>query len=98
MMQLFTFFQSRCRANLRVVVCFSPIGDGWRTRLRQFPSLVNCCTIDWYTAWPADALSAVATRFLSSIADLADTVRQACAAMCQAEQSLLTHLGRGLGV
>jgi dynein heavy chain, axonemal len=36
--------------------------------LRQFPSLVNCCTIDWYTPWPADALSAVATKFLAPIA------------------------------
>jgi len=33
----------------------SPIGDAFRTRLRQFPSLVNCCTIDWFTAWPQDA-------------------------------------------
>lgn len=39
-----------------------------RERLRQFPSLVNCCTIDWYTAWPADALSAVATKFLTPVA------------------------------
>ncbi|CAJ1405692.1 unnamed protein product [Effrenium voratum] len=65
------------------VVCFSPIGDNWRTRLRQFPSLVNCCTIDWYTAWPADALMAVATKFLSSIPDLDDEVRQNCVEMCQ---------------
>jgi dynein heavy chain, axonemal len=39
-----------------------------RERLRQFPSLVNCCTIDWYTPWPADALSAVATKFLAPVA------------------------------
>jgi len=23
-------------------------------RLRNFPSLVNCCTIDWFTNWPAE--------------------------------------------
>ena len=34
----------------------SPIGDAFRSRLRKFPSLVNCCTIDWFQSWPADAL------------------------------------------
>ena len=26
----------------------SPIGDAFRNRLRMFPSLINCCTIDWF--------------------------------------------------
>ena len=26
---------------------------------RMFPSLVNCCTIDWFTEWPHDALEKV---------------------------------------
>ncbi len=30
------------------VLCFSPIGDSFRDRLRQFPSIINCCTIDWW--------------------------------------------------
>jgi hypothetical protein len=25
----------------------SPVGNAFRERLRKFPSLVNCCTIDW---------------------------------------------------
>ena len=43
----------------------SPIGAGFRNRCRMFPSLVNCCTIDWFNAWPADALFSVAQRLLS---------------------------------
>jgi len=27
--------------------------------------LVNCCTIDWFTIWPEEALEAVADRFLT---------------------------------
>ena len=38
---------THCAQNLHVVLCFSPIGSAFRERLRQFPSLVNCCTIDW---------------------------------------------------
>ena len=26
----------------------SPVGDAFRSRCRMFPSLVNCCTIDWF--------------------------------------------------
>lgn len=32
--------------------------------MRVFPSLVNCCTIDWFTAWPDDALLRVAENYI----------------------------------
>ncbi|XP_078059400.1 dynein axonemal heavy chain 12 [Mustelus asterias] len=64
---LFAFFVSRCRENLHVVVAFSPIGDAFRNRLRQFPSLINCCTIDWFQPWPEDALERVANTFLETL-------------------------------
>lgn len=37
----------------------SPLGDAFATRLRMFPSLVNCCTLDWFSEWPIDALIGV---------------------------------------
>ena len=43
----------------------SPLGDDFRRRLRMFPSLVNCCTIDWFLPWPEDALRSVAHRALT---------------------------------
>lgn len=45
----------------------SPIGDAFRNRLRMFPSLINCCTIDWFHAWPNDALEMVAHKFLEEV-------------------------------
>ena len=45
---LFNMFIDRVRQQLHVVLAMSPIGDTFRTRLRMFPSLVNCCTIDWF--------------------------------------------------
>ena len=45
---MFAYFVSRCRTNLHLIIAFSPIGDAFRNRLRQFPSLINCCTIDWF--------------------------------------------------
>ena len=40
----------------------------------MFPSLVNCCTIDWFTEWPGDALEKVATKFLEDM-DMDDEVK-----------------------
>ena len=58
------------RENLHVVLAMSPIGAGFRNRCRMFPSLVNCCTIDWFNAWPEDALYSVAHRLLNDKAEL----------------------------
>ena len=60
-LSLYSRFISQVRRNLHIVLAFSPIGEAFRTRMRQFPSLSNCCTIDWYDPWPAEALCSVAT-------------------------------------
>lgn len=49
---LFNMFIERCRNQLHVVLAMSPIGDAFRVRLRKFPSLINCCTIDWFQVLP----------------------------------------------
>ena len=35
--------------------------------MRQFPSLINCCTIDWFQPWPEDALERVAFKYLEHV-------------------------------
>ena len=57
---IFSQYVSRVRNNVHVCFCMSPIGEAFRTRLRMFPSLVNCCTIDWFMPWPEEALKSVA--------------------------------------
>jgi dynein heavy chain len=64
------------------VLAMSPIGTGFRNKLRMFPSLVNACTIDWFTEWPEDALEKVATNFLEEM-EMTDDVRKRCVIMCQ---------------
>ncbi|XP_060806154.1 dynein axonemal heavy chain 1-like [Amyelois transitella] len=70
---LFACYQRRVRSNLHVVVVMSPVGEIFRARLRQFPSLVNCCTIDWFSEWPKSALESVATHFFGEMTELQTT-------------------------
>ncbi|ESP01004.1 hypothetical protein LOTGIDRAFT_225521 [Lottia gigantea] len=98
---LFAFFVNRCRENLHIMIAFSPIGDAFRNRLRQFPSLINCCTIDWFQPWPEDALERVANKFLED-ADIEDEEKKASVHLCkyfhqstrELSESFLADLGR----
>merc|ERR1719379_2376249 len=56
---VFAFYIRRVKACVHVILAFSPVGDAFRTRLRMFPSLVDCCTLDWFAEWPAEALYSV---------------------------------------
>lgn len=64
---LWNFFIDRVRCNLHIVLAMSPIGDTLRNRCRMYPGLVNCCTINWFHTWPAEALQEVAMKFLAQV-------------------------------
>ncbi|KAF6775711.1 hypothetical protein AHF37_04900 [Paragonimus kellicotti] len=58
--EMFEFYQERVRANLHVVLCFSPVGDGFRKRAINYPGILAGCVIDWFSEWPEEALLSVA--------------------------------------
>ena len=68
--EIMNVFEDCAKNSIHVVLAFSPIGEDFKRRLRMFPALVNCCTIDWVLPWPAEALQSVAEFFLSKIDDL----------------------------
>ena len=59
----FTFVE-RVRNLLHIVLCMSPVGDNLRIRCRKFPSLVDCCTLNYFSEWPKEALISVANQLL----------------------------------
>ncbi|RYH30569.1 hypothetical protein EON65_04765 [archaeon] len=63
-LNIFSQYLLRVRKNIHLCVAMSPLGEAFRNRLRNFPSLVNCCTIDWFTNWPAEALQSVGLSIL----------------------------------
>ncbi|XP_038570255.1 dynein heavy chain 6, axonemal isoform X1 [Micropterus salmoides] len=80
--EVFQFFISRVREKLHIVVCMSPVGDAFRSRCRMFPSLVNCCTIDWFVQWPREALLSVSEAFFQNVDFGSEEMKQSFSAMC----------------
>ena len=66
---VYQFFVQTVRDSLHIVLSFSPVGSTFRNRCIQFPSIINCCTIDWFNVWPDDALNSVAERYLNTIGE-----------------------------
>lgn len=81
-MALYNIFIERIKKNLHIILTMSPIGSAFRNRIRMFPSLINCCTIDWYTLWPEAALERVARTFLKDL-DIDFQLREKCVQICK---------------
>ncbi|XP_066581161.1 dynein beta chain, ciliary [Prorops nasuta] len=73
------FFIDRVRRQLRVVLCFSPVGSTLRVRSRKFPAIINCTAINWFHEWPQEALISVSQRFLEELNEIPNSYRQSAA-------------------
>ncbi|KAL6263152.1 hypothetical protein P5V15_005953 [Pogonomyrmex californicus] len=73
------FFIDRVRRQLRIVLCFSPVGSTLRVRSRKFPAIINCTMINWFHEWPQEALMSVSKRFLQELKELPETYRESAA-------------------
>eukprot|EP00966_Prymnesium_polylepis_P021841 501924-Prymnesium_polylepis.1 len=79
---MYNTFVKRVRDNLHLCICMSPLGEAFRSRLRNFPSLVNNCTIDFFAEWPEEALRSVAKNTLDTIELGDDKVKEGLTVMC----------------
>ncbi|XP_004691642.1 PREDICTED: dynein heavy chain 6, axonemal [Condylura cristata] len=80
--EVFQYFISRVRQKLHIVLCMSPVGEAFRSRCRMFPSLVNCCTIDWFVQWPKEALLSVSKTFFSNVDIENEELKEKLSQMC----------------
>lgn len=60
---------NKVKKNTHIVMAMSPLSTEFATRLRMFPALINCCTLDWFTEWPDEALTGVARRKIDDYVD-----------------------------
>ncbi|XP_031787006.1 dynein heavy chain 1, axonemal isoform X2 [Nasonia vitripennis] len=101
---LLAAYQKSVRNNLHMVVSMCPVGEQFRARIRQFPALVNLCTIDWFDPWPDSALQRVAMHFLQNVKDegitdevltsIVDTCQFMHSSVVEASQCYLQELNR----
>ncbi|XP_006738893.2 dynein heavy chain 6, axonemal [Leptonychotes weddellii] len=80
--EVFQHFISRVRQKLHIVLCMSPVGEAFRSRCRMFPSLVNCCTIDWFVQWPREALLSVSKTFFANVDAGKEELKEKLSLMC----------------
>ena len=52
---------------MHIMLVLSPVGDQFRTRIRTYPNIINCTTLNWMKQWPEEALSAVARKFINEL-------------------------------
>jgi dynein heavy chain len=62
---LWAKFVNNVKKYLHLAICMTPIGDEFRLRIRNFPALVNCCSVMWVLPWGSESLNAVAQHFLN---------------------------------
>lgn len=79
---VFNYFINRCKQNLHICLCFSPIGSTFRNRLRLYPSMINCCTVDWFDDWPKEALEIIGHKYLDKV-DVPKEIKNATVIVCQ---------------
>ncbi|ETM55018.1 hypothetical protein L914_01719 [Phytophthora nicotianae] len=89
--QLQEFFYDRVRSNLHLILAFSPVGGDLRIRCRNFPSLMSCCTMNWFHPWSKEALVDVSLNFLQDV-DLSTRAIQenVCHHMAELHMSVTT--------
>jgi dynein heavy chain len=46
------------------------MGEKFQKRAQNFPSLFNECSINWFLAWPEEALVSVAEKFIADFDEL----------------------------
>ena len=57
----------RIKKNAHIILCMSYVGDTLRKRVRKFPALLTCTSIDWFHSWPESALESVARRKIEEL-------------------------------
>ena len=94
-MNMFMAYLKRVMKNIHMVVAMSPLGEVFRSRLRNFPSLVTCCTLDWFSEWPEEALLGVGKgQIMSRDIDLGDDLNNCVEIFKCIHQSVETMSGK----
>jgi dynein heavy chain 2 len=69
---LFSYFTSRVRLNLHVVLSMDPGNTEFKMRCESNPGLFNHCSIQWMDQWSMEGLTAVPNALLKEVMDASE--------------------------
>jgi dynein heavy chain len=75
------WFFNNIKDSLHLSICFSPLFKFFKDFLRNYPALINSCTIDWFMPWPVEALNEVAVKYVGQL-DIDEERVQPIATVC----------------
>ncbi|EAY19693.1 Dynein heavy chain family protein [Trichomonas vaginalis G3] len=92
---IYNLFIQRVKSALHIVIALSPIGEAFRRRLRMFPSLVTCTSIDWFSDWSKDALFSVAQEFFADTFPN-EKLQEVCSNFCVTAHTSVVEMSKEL--
>lgn len=60
------YLYQQISCGLHIVLCMDPSSEAFRSRVLQFPAIINCTTAAYFEDWPPSALQNIADRFIAS--------------------------------
>ena len=84
----YDLFVENTKSNLHILFCTSPVGENLRMRMRKFPSLINCCILDWFMPWPLKALESCCKKTFNNLKYEEDIKTKLVKLVCEAHSSV----------
>ena len=84
----YDLFVENTKSNLHILFCTSPVGENLRMRMRKFPSLINCCILDWFMPWPLKALESCCKKSFNNLKYEEDIKTKLVKLVCEAHSSV----------
>ncbi|CAD8087288.1 unnamed protein product [Paramecium sonneborni] len=76
-------FVKQTHQNLHFILSINPNGEQFRNRLRQFPTLINNTTLDWFTEWPQEALIETQSQFDVDVLNIFSVIKKESQQYCR---------------
>lgn len=73
---MYLTFIERVIQNLKIAFCMPLSGGTLRNRCRKFPSLINCCSLNYFAPWSNSALKAINSFALANVTGVSNRVKE----------------------
>ncbi|CAD8081115.1 unnamed protein product [Paramecium sonneborni] len=76
-------FVNQTHQNLHFILSINPNGEQFRNRIRQFPTLINNTSLDYFTEWPQEALIETQQQFDIDVLSIFSIIKKESQQYCR---------------